>query len=280
MLLADPQLESRGPGAEFARAVARQGEGAVLRLTASLTTMFPPAQRRPRYIVRDLLKVAHVDDDRVTYARELAADEVAPEDVRGAHDAPEAAFRALAADAEVHPITASAPVPEAILDDPAALAAFVDYRLIVRLCTAENSALLNGSGDQTIRGLLRTEGLREQDPCATVKDTLLAAAATCEWYGGSADGVVINPADWWPLVGEGGFLSALAEAGVRFNRTRMVPPGFALVGDFHAAATILDRRDATIRLARGPEGLAVEGEIREGLAVHLPGHFVKTRLPR
>lgn len=280
MLLADPQLESRGPGAEFARAYARQGEGTVLRLAASLTTMFPPAQRRPRYIVRDLLKVAHVDDDRVTYARELATGEVAPDEVRGAGDAPEAGFRALPVEAEIHPIIASAPVPDEILDDPAALAAFVDYRLIVRLCTAENSALLNGSGEGAIRGLLRTDGLREQEPRATVKETLLAAAATCEWYGGSADGVVINPADWWPLVGEGGFLASLAEAGVRFNRTRMVPPGFALVGDFHAAATILDRRDATIRLVRGDDGLAIEGEIREGLAVHLPGHFVKTRLPR
>ena len=280
MLLADPQLERRGPGAEFARAYARHGEAAVARLAASLTTMFPPAQRRPRYIVRDLLKVAYVDDDEVTYAREVATREGAPDDVEGAGDAPEAAFRARAETAGIHPIEASAPIPEEILGDPAKLEAFVDYRLIVRLCTAENAALLNGDGDGTIRGLLRTPGLREQEPRGTVKETLLAAAATCEWYGGSADGVVINPADWWPLVGEGGFLAALAEAGVRFNRTRMVPPGLALVGDFHAAATVLDRRDATIRLARGPGGLELRGEIREGLAVHLPGHFVRTRLPR
>lgn len=280
MLLADPQLESRGPGAEFARAYARQGDGATLRLAASLTAMFPPAQRRPRYIVRDLLKVAHVDEDRITYAREVATFDGSPDEVRGAGDAPEAGFRAFAVEAEVHPITARAPIPAEILGDPAALAAFVDYRLIVRLCTAENDALLNGDGDGAIRGLLNTEGLRDQEPRATVAETLLAAAATCEWYGGSADGVVVNPADWWPLVGQGGFLASLADAGVRFDRTRMVPPGFALVGDFHAAATVLDRRDATIRLVRGPEGPALEGEIREGLAVHLPGHFVRVRLPR
>ncbi|MEV4259130.1 hypothetical protein AB0J52_38735, partial [Spirillospora sp. NPDC049652] len=102
-----------------------------------------------------------------------------------------------------------------------------------------------------------------------------ATAALCEWYGGSADGIVMHPDDWWPLVEDGAFLERLAVQGVKVSRTRMVPPGTALVGDFTAAATLLDRRSSTIRLA-GDELVA---EIREGLAVHLPGHFVLATLP-
>ena len=65
-------------------------------------------------------------------------------------------------------------MPREILEDPAALAALIDYRLLVRLCTAENDALLHGPGDGRIQGLLETPGLRRQEARATVRETLLA----------------------------------------------------------------------------------------------------------
>jgi hypothetical protein len=180
--------------------------------------------------------------------------------------------------APISAITARAPVPRELLDDGAALAALIDYRLLVRLCTAENDALLHGPGGDRILGLLNTPGLRRQEPRGSVADTILAAASRCEHYGGSADGIVMNPADWWPLVGEGAFLAGLDRAGVRINRTRLVPPGTAIVGDFQAGATVLDRQTATIRLVEADGGLFADGEFLEGLAVHLPGHFVLTAL--
>ena len=275
MLLDDPSLQQRSPGQEFARACGRTAAGACVTLRGSITTRFPLFAHRPRLTVRNLMKVAVVTSDVVTYARETAAPE-GGRTITSAGTAPEAAFGGGVAHAHISPITARAPVPPEILEDPASLAALVDYRLLVRLCTAENDALLHGPGDGRIQGLLNTPGLRRQERRDTVRETILAAAARCEHYGGSADGIVMNPADWWPLVGEDGFLAALDRAGVRINRTRLVPPGTAIVGDFQAGATVLDRQTATIRLVEEAGHTHVEGEFLEGLAVHLPGHFVVT----
>jgi len=270
MMLDDPELTRRSPGEEFALAHARHGPGASVELRASISDLFPPAKRRPRLTVRHLLRKAVVDTDEVTVFTERA-ENTAPDDA-----APEWKFEVGAQAVKTQTIRASVPVPPEILADPAALAAFVDYRLLVRLGTAENDVLLNGTGP--IRGLLRSPGLRRR-PDAEADESaaqgLLATAALCEWYGGSADGIVMHPDDWWPLVADGAFLERLAVQGVKVSRTRMVPPGTALVGDFTAAATLLDRRSSTIRL----EGDTLVAEIREGLAVHLPGHFVLTSLP-
>jgi hypothetical protein len=278
MLLDDPELARRGPGEEFALAHVRMGDKASVTLRAAISDLFPPAQRRPRYTVRHLLRKAVIggEVDEVAVFRERAR----PED---ASAAPEWTFRVGIAAVQLQTVTAAVPVPEEILADPAALASFVDFRLLVRLGTAENDMLLNGTGEDGILGLLRHEGVRQvNDPEKTVAETLLATAALCERHGGSADGMVLHPDDWWPLLGNG-FLERLGSAGVKVSRTRMVPPGTALVGDFTAAATLLDRRQSTIRMAREDElpgtGPGLVAEIQEGLAVHLPGHFVVARLP-
>lgn len=270
MMLDDPELTRRSPGEEFALAHSRQGPGASVELRTSISDLFPPAKRRPRLTVRHLLRKAVVDADEVTVFTERA-ENTAPDDA-----APEWEFEVGARTVKTQTIRASVPVPREILADPAALAAFIDYRLLVRLGTVENDVLLNGTGP--IHGLLRSPGLRRRPDAAADEPAtraLLATAALCEWYGGSADGIVLHPDDWWPLVDDGAFLERLAVQGVKVSRTRMVPPGTALVGDFTAAATLLDRRSSTIRL----DGDTLVAEIREGLAVHLPGHFVLTSLP-
>jgi hypothetical protein len=277
MLLDDPELTSRGPGEEFALARARLGDRATVTLRAAISDLFPPARRRPRLTVRHLLRRAVVGSDQVTVFRERAHRD------DGRTELPERDFHVGTADTGLHTIRAAVPVPAEILADPAALAAFVDFRLLVRLGTAENDALLNSDGSAGILGLLRHPGVRTaDDPARTAADTILAAAALCERYGGSADGVVLHPDDWWPLLGDG-LLDRLATAGVRAGRTRMVPAGTVLVGDFTAGATLLDRRLSTIRMAADGElpvaGPGLVAEIREGLAVHLPGHFVVARLP-
>lgn len=262
MLLDDPELSQRGPGEEFALAYARSGPVTTLHLRASISDRFPPSKRRPRYTVRHLLKKATVDAGEVTVYRE-SADEVSPETA-----APEWDFHVGVTTVKIRTIRASVPVPAPILADPAALAAFVDFRLLVRLGTAENGELLTGED-----GLLRLPGLRRHTPAGSPVERLLATTALCEWYGGSADGIVLHPDDWWPLV-ESGLLERLAVQGVKVSRTRMIPAGDALVGDFTAAATLLDRKSSTIRLVDG----VLTAEIREGLAVHLPGHFVLASL--
>lgn len=262
MLLDDPELTRRGPGEEFALAYARGGPETSLELRAAISDLFPPARRRPRYTVRHLLKKAVVDGEEATVYRERAAD------VSPGTAAPEWDFEVGVTTVKIRTIRASVPVPPPILADPAALAAFVDFRLLVRLGTAENEELLTGED-----GLLNLPGLRRHEPAGSLTDRLLETTALCEWYGGSADGIVLHPDDWWPLV-ETGLLERLATQGVKVSRTRMIPAGSALVGDFTAAATLLDRRMSTIRLSAG----VLTAEIREGLAVHLPGHFVLASL--
>jgi hypothetical protein len=275
VLLDDPKLIQRSPGQEFARAHAQARMDACVVLHESITTRFPLFKHRPRLTVRDLMKVAVTTSAEVTYAREMAGGEDVP--ITSAGTAPEARFDCREEVARIGPIRARLPVPRSLLADPATLAALVDYRLLVRLCTAENGMLLHGLPEVGIRGLLETPGLRRQEPRGGVAETILAAASRCEHFGGSADGIVMNPADWWPLVGAGGFLAGLNEAGIRINRTRLMPERQALVGDFQAGATVLDRQTGTIRLSPGDgDQVLLEGEVLEGLAVHLPGHFVLT----
>lgn len=259
MLLEDPELTHRSPGEEFAVAYARSGPEAELVLRASISDMFPPAQRRPRLTVRHLLKKSVVGGEDVTVYCERAAD-VAPGTA-----APEWDFEVGTTTVKLRTVRASVEVPSELLTDPAGLAAFVDMRLLVRLGTAENDMLLNGD-----EGLLCMPGLRHFAPTGSPTERLLATTALCEWYGGSADGIVLHPDDWWPLLAEGTLLDRLSAQGVRVSRTRMIPQGSALVGDFTAAATLLDTRTSVIRLTGG----VLTAEIREGLAVHLPGHFV------
>jgi len=288
LVLDDPELTRRSPGEEFALAYVRMGDAAAVELRAAITELFPPSRRRPRYTVRNLLRHAVVGVDEVTFACETPTP-VPPVPTRGGGatggfaGTPEASFQVGVASTWVQTVPAAVPVPDEVLADPAALASFIDFRLLVRLGTVENDVLLNGDGGNGILGLCRTPGLRHAEPRGTVARTLLAAAAQCEWHGGSADGIVIHPDDWWPLLGETDLLGRLADAGVRVSRTRMVPAGSAVVGDFSAGATLLDQRRSVIRLARPGErprpGRWLVATVREGLAVQLPGHFVVAALP-
>ena len=129
VLLDDPELTRRRPGEEFARAYAREGAAAAVRLRCSLSDLFPLAERRPRYTLRHLLRSATVDDDRdeVVVFEERAADADPGEAL------PEFGFHVGTSVVPLHTISAAVAVPPAVLDDPAALAAFVDLRLLVRL---------------------------------------------------------------------------------------------------------------------------------------------------
>lgn len=268
------------PGRVFAQAVATQGAKASVDFPHTITEAFPGFKRRPRIAVRGLFKVARADGAKVKYWHETppkTAPTVAVEDV-GLR--PEAAFEFHTDLATLKPTTAWIQVPPALLDDPETLATFIDFRLLVRLCTAENQALARGRGGDRVRGLLETPGIARLPALADPVSSLLAACDRVEQMGGSADGILVNPADYYRyFVGRGGLLADLTAMGVRIARARMVDPGQVIVGDFTAAATIFDSGRSSIRFAEAPpgifprEGLAVCGEIHTALVVHLPTHF-------
>jgi hypothetical protein len=187
---------------------------------------------------------------------------------------PEARFRPNMATAELAGLSVSVPVPDEIRDDPVLLARFVDHRVIVRMCTAENELLLHGSADGAVTGLRHLPGLRHvkagtDDPLAAVTD----AAAEVEEMGGSCDALVMHPRMYWRLVSAGA-LPSLDAARLRITRTRMIKSHEVLLGDFQAGVTLIDGGAGELALRRGPGGAAIEAHMRVGLAVHLPQHFV------
>jgi hypothetical protein len=111
--------------------------------------------------------------------------------------------------------------------------------------------------------------------------SLLAACHHAEQMGGSTDGIVMNPIDYYrTLVPRADVVSSLAALGIRIARTRMVEPGTIVAGDFFAGSTIFDSGRSTIAFGEPPDGtfarpgVAVRAEIRTALAIHLPTHFV------
>jgi hypothetical protein len=237
----------------------------------ALTTTFPLAAHRPRYTVRHLLDTATVTREPVSYVSEADLGS----DVSGSRyaDTPEARFRPVLADAYLTELVAEVALPKGLTDDPALLAAFVDRRLVVRLCTVENEVLLHGSADGVLTGLLHLSGVRGRTASGDLDAALAEAAADVEETGGSCDGVVAHPRVYWQLV-RTGMLDRLAGAGVRVARTRMVEPNRVLLGDFRAAVTLLEPGTSTVALC----GDVLRARQRVGLAAHLPQHLVRLEL--
>ncbi|MBB0229762.1 hypothetical protein FOE67_09580 [Streptomyces calidiresistens] len=241
---------------------------------AHLPAVFPLFATRPRYAVRHLLKTASVADAPVPFVHEPAA-RVAASGTSYA-GTPESSFTSSVETAELTDLTVRVPLPTGLLDQPALLASFIDYRVLVRLSVVENQTLLHGSEDKAITGLLRLPGLRRGDLGDDVYASVTRAAAEVEETGGSCDGIVVHPHTYWELVRDGG-LGRLGAAGVTVSRTRMIPRDRVLLGDFRAAVTLLVPGVASLTLLRGagPDGTdVVEATTRIGLAVHLPQHFL------
>ena len=265
---------TQAPGQAFAAAFAAAGSAARVEFPITITDQFPGFARRPRIAVRSLFKVVKAEGSEARYWFETRPAENAKR-VRDEQLRPEAAFEFHAGAATLRPTTAWVQVPEALFADPVALASFIDFRLLVRLGTAENQTLVLGRG-----GLLEIAGARRLAPGPDPVSTLLAACEQVEQMGGSADGIVMNSADYFRyLVPRQDIVTALAGLGIRIARTRMVSAGTIVVGDFFAGATLYDTGRSSIAFGRPPDGtfardgLAVQGEIRTALAIHLPTHF-------
>ena len=97
--------------------------------------------------------------------------------------------------------------------------------------------------------------------------------------GCTADGLIINPADYYTLLGRGRLMEDLDENGVFIVRTRLVDPGTAIVGDFGHGAQLFDAGRSVIKFAEPPPGtfaepgLALKAEIYERVVVNLPATF-------
>jgi hypothetical protein len=263
------------PGTAFARAFAADGERTLVNYEYTITDAHNPGRPKPRLSVRSLLKKRSADSGITKFWCEGAANGEVAAAVTDAGLRREAAFRFGVAQAQVYPVRAWVQIPDALLGDSAGLADFIDQRLLIRIATAENQALLIGP-----HGLLHHPEITKVPYHGDYVAGLLAACDEIEQTGSTAHAMVINPADYYRrLVGHGHLLADLADNGTLISRTRMIPVGCALAGDFAVAVRLLDANRSVIRVAEPPPGtfagpgLAVCGEVYEGLAVHLPTHL-------
>lgn len=262
------------PGTAFAAAFAIHGEHTRVTYDYNITDAHRPGRPKPRLTVPVLLKRRPADGE-ITYWCEGSP---SPEQAAAVAESGlrrEAAFQAGVAQARVYPVQAWVQIPGGLTGDADGLADYIDHRLLVRILTAENQALTIGP-----HGLLRHPGIARLPYEGDYVDAILAACDEIEQVGSTAHALIVNPADYYRrLVGSGSLLADLAANGTLISRTRMIPPGEALAGDFAEAVRLLDAGRSVISVATPPPGtfaepgLAVCGEIYSGLAVHLPTHM-------
>ncbi|WP_214325669.1 family 3 encapsulin nanocompartment shell protein [Nonomuraea sediminis] len=263
----------QSPGQLFAQAYAGDPENAQVSFDYTITEAHEPTKDRPRLTVRNLLRVVPVEGDGARFWTESPPSEEERQAVRDSGVRREAAFRFGMAEAKVQPIRAWVQIPDGLAASPDALATFLDYRLLVRLATAENLALTTA--------LLGHPEIARLPYDTDYAGGILAACDEVEQSGATPHAMIVNPNDYYHrLVGRGGLLAELAEGnGMKVSRNRWIDPGDALVGDISVAARLLDAGRSVIRVAEPPPGtfarpgVAVCAEVYEGVAVHLPGLF-------
>lgn len=260
------------PGETFAHAFAAGGLSTCVDYDVTVTDSLTSSRRKPRNPARNMLKVVDLSRDPRRYYWHEGPPGPGDADPRDAGPRREAANRFHRSPVpELLPTTAWVQVPPDLWVDPRAFASFIDYRLIVRLCTAENETIIRGEG-----GLLNMPGIARVSSNGPFASTLLAACNEVEQMGGTADGLIVNPADYYRFMGVGRLMDDLERNGVFVVRTRLVDPGTAIIGDFGHGVQLFDAGRSVIRFAEAPEGtftapgIALMAEIHERVVVNLP----------
>ena len=262
-------------GRVFVEAVAANGLAASVEYDRTITDSLTSFRRKPRYPARNMLKIVDLSrEPRQFYWHESPP---LPGDARidGADMRRELASRFHKSPIpELLPTTAWVQVPPDLWADADALQSFVDYRLIARLGTAENHTIICGEG-----GLLNHPGIARLTTAGPYGSTILAACNEVEQMGATADGLIINPADFYMFMAQGKLMDDVERNGVFIVRTRLVEPGTAIIGDFGKGAQLFDAGRSVIRFAEPPAGtfaepgVALMAQIYERVVVNLPTNF-------
>ena len=265
------------PGRRLARAVlaAVDPTDVAVDVPAHLPASFPFFSQRPRYAVRHLLRTTPVawPQERLPYVFEPPRDDAASRSGTTYLSTPEASVAPRVREAEPARLRLDVPVPAGVLGCPDLLADFVDHRVLVRTSVVENHALLHGSPDGCVTGLLEHPDVRRTRVAGGWADEVFDLCAEVEETGGSCDGMVVHPRTYWLLL-ERGLLQSLHAGGVKVSRTRMCPTDTVLLGDFSAAARLRTTDDSLLVLRGSGDDAVVEAEFGVALSVSLPQHLV------
>ncbi len=263
------------PGQMFAEACARHGRDACVGYDVTITDSLTSLRRKPRYPARNMLKVVDLSrDPRQYYWQESPAPPGGPA-------VSEAGLRRETANRigkmpvpDLCATTAWVQVPDGLWEDAQTFESFINYRLIIRLATAENHTIIRGEG-----GLLNIPGIARMTSAGPFGSVILAACNEVEQMGGTADGLIINPVDFYRFMGNGRLMADVEQNGVFIVRTRLVDPGTAIVGDFGHGALLFDAGRSVIRFADPPPGtfaepgIALKAEIYERVVINLLTNF-------
>lgn len=259
-------------------------------------------QRRQRLFIRDLLGVQQTTLANIPYVRELnpVANALSASTVPEGALKPEATVQFTPDNAPVQVIATWIPITTQILEDGTTLVGYINGRLTYMLQIREELEVLKGTGTGAdIKGILSYAGIQTQAAVSgEAAQTIANAIAKIELVDGYADGVAMNPADFWAMVthraaaGAGTFdAGAFTQAPIQYVwglpvvRTNTMASKKALVGNFGMGATLFDRSQTGVRVFEQHADYAQRNQVmlraeeRVALAVNRPDFFVDTTLP-
>lgn len=277
-------------------------------VTTATGTLWEPVQQPQvpvpitrRLFVRDLLSSAQVSGNSLTIMQEsgTSSNELGATVVAEGASKPEVVLTWTSVVVPIRKIAAFLPLTTEIIEDAPALQGYVDNRLLYYLKLREELEMIAGDGTGAhILGIRNQTGLQTQAAVeADVPATVALAIAKIENVDGEADGVAMNPIDYWTATaarhtaqfdnGFGGNSPAVPSGftwGLPVVRTRSLAGGNAIVGAWRQGGTVLDRSAAQIELGFQhstffvENKVAVRAEERVGLAVDRPALFVDTTI--
>jgi len=294
-------VETRNLIGEFSGA-SQFATGSNLLLPVGSPILATPTLQRRRFFVRDLVTVQGTGLSDVPYLRELNAstDEGGAGMVSEGSAKPEVALEFQAADAPVRKIAAWLPVTDEIMSDAPTLRGYIDSRLEYMLLIREEAQELNGNGTApNLTGITATSGIQTQGAVAgDLPATIGQAIGKVENVDGEADGVALNPLNYWTAVtkryatsfdNSGTGNAPNAAAGITWGlpavRTRALADTKAIVAAWKLGATIFDREQTTIKVGDQHNDnfikniLVVLAEKRVAFAIWRPALFVDTTVP-
>lgn len=192
-----------------------------------------------------------------------------------------------------------------MVDDLPWLASAIDNRGIYLVQLKEEDEILNGTGSGTaLDGILHRTGILTEQTASgesNVADAIFRAMTKVSQSSPfTADGIVINPADYQTLrlakdsnnqyygggffqgqYGNGGVIEQPPVWGLRTVVTTAIAAGTVLVGAFQQGASVIRRQGLTVEIANQNEDdfvnnrIAIRIEERLALAVRYPKAFCK-----
>lgn len=267
-----------------------------------------PTPRQMRFWLRDVLSVQTTGLSAIPYVREEnpATNETGATGVAEGGLKPEVTMEFVDDTAVVKKIAAWIPATMEILADAPTLAGYINTRLVYMLKVREQAQIINGAGSGAqLKGILQFSGVQTQSEVAgDVPATIAQAIAKVENVDLEANGVAMNPLDYWASVSTrfANQLDGDTVGNVPFGapaptlwglpviRTRALASsggtnsGRAIVADWAMGATLFDRMQATVRQSDSHDTffiynkVAILAEERIALAVHRPDAFVNTTI--